>query len=127
VPLEFPFRRIKKTLEDDADPNSIPPANVFRLPTRRRDLGREPVRGWIYYLLFRRSDGTEVQDGTARVTPYLQDASDLSWIAAAPDTEVGHRQAFTNGTLVNDATLFFRVTGVAGAGLAMVELRMEPI
>jgi hypothetical protein len=97
---------------------------------KRSDLIQVPSYGWIYYLIFLDSSDAEITDGTAgaKVTPYLQDNSDASWAAAASDTLVRHRTAYTNRqTPVHDATVFFRLQNITGTDVASVEIRVEVI
>lgn len=127
--LDFSFTRTKSSTADDADPNTSAPESdeVFYLPIRRPDFGERPVQGWLYYIIFRNAGGSEVSAGTATVTPYLRDESDNGWFSVGADAPVGHRVGYTSGSLVNDASVFFRITNIAGAGVATVELRAEPV
>lgn len=126
--FSFTFTRTKTGTTDDASPIDTAPSdsNVFEFQARRHDFGEQPVVGWIYYLIFKNSGGGEIS-GTATVTPYLRDDSDMTWVEMREDLEVGRRVAHISATRMNDAAIYFRITAVSGSSISAIELRAEAI
>lgn len=117
--------RTKTGTGADADPNSSAPstADVLEHPSVQR-ANSQPVKGWVYYLVFLDAAGDEVAGGTATLTPWIYDELDGSWASAQSDSSVGNRQLYQTAHFFNASKLFFQLTDIAGAGVASVEVRL---
>lgn len=125
MPYSTLYTRTKAGTSDDASPNSSAPASdaVAVIPAFA-GASYEKALGWVYYLVFFDSNGVEVEDASANVTPWVLDESTDSWAASGADERVGNRELYKTTDDFRGSTVFFQLTEIAGATVTSIQIRV---